>query len=149
MRWSLSLLLMLLMAGLSFAQVVYEPPPRLAVYNPYYVGLDLHRIGLLRAISERGPVPQYPRGTALIDGGFSDARVLIPGEIVPIYESVNFDPQTGQPLHFRKGDLMPQPQSGEQAQNAAHRTPAGEAQLLPGMRSGEIRITPHRARAVR
>lgn len=115
MKYTVTAVALFAFASVASAQVVHEPV-RMELYNPYYEKLNWQAIQRLRTLQEPAPVINVYVNVDGRDVGVRreaspttmtgrDARV--PGYYYPVQDSVSFDPQTGESLYFRMGDLLP------------------------------------------
>ena len=129
-------LIALAWASTAWGQIIYAPPAPPVVYNPYNPILDYQSIERLRTLGF---------------GKYFEKEV--PGTTYPAQEAVSIDPNTGQPLFFRKRDLLQQMQ--QQNGNGDPKPAASDSRVVPANRlpaaddapKGQIIIKPYVPRA--
>jgi hypothetical protein len=113
------------LASAASAQVFFPPPPPVVVYNPFYENLNPQAIARLRALSDAGTFARaYGPAMGRFTGCFDEWGNPLVIDRPPLESGL--DPQTGQPLFYRKADLMPPKEP--RPQDSA---PAGQAHQQP------------------
>lgn len=139
------------LSSAAWGQVIYAPPPEVRTYNPYYDRLTPQGVARLRVLSECPGAAFLPWGGPFrqVTGLYDNWGNPIIAEYSPL--DLGIDPQTGQPLYFRKADLLPpEPpsQAGEnrtretRAERSATTRPSAPGEYPPGT----IIIKPYRPR---
>lgn len=135
---------LLAFASAASAQMFYLPPPQVQAYNPYWPNLSGNAIARLRVLSppwSYWPAGQGPwmqangAGQAAAGPQFTGAtdqwgNPYVVGNL-PV--ELGVEPQTGDPLYFRKADLMPPPANTQDAPSTRPESagPARPLRLAP------------------